>query len=104
MSNHFTYAMTTPSAPTACGPIFGIRTGGTCYANRKTSCESTPGSERRSRDVFREAAVLIAVLAPMELLVRDGSLTWPQAGLIVVLTTFCMVIGFYAGLQKNADE
>lgn len=55
-------------------------------------------------EFFREAAVVIAVLAPMELLIRDGLLTWRQAGLIVVLTTFCVVLGFYAGLQKNADE
>jgi hypothetical protein len=55
-------------------------------------------------EFFREAAVLIAVLAPMELAIQNGFLTLRQWGLIVVLAIVSLVVGFYVGLQKNADE
>ena len=54
-------------------------------------------------EFFREAAVLIAVLGPMELAVQNGSLTSSQWILIIILTALCMTVGVYAGL-KNAHE
>ncbi len=55
-------------------------------------------------EFFREAAVLIAVLAPMELLIQNGSLTWWQWSRIVVLTVSCAGAGFYLGLKGNAGQ
>ena len=54
-------------------------------------------------EFFRETALLIAVLGPMELAVQNGFLTIRQLTLIVVLTAACMAVGVYAGL-KNAHE
>ena len=54
-------------------------------------------------DAFREAAVLIAVLAPMELFVKSGFLTWEQSAFIVVLTVFCLAAGFVLGLIADAE-
>lgn len=55
-------------------------------------------------EFFREAAVLVAVLAPMELLVQHGTLTGLQSGIIVAVTVFCLGFGFYAGLDGDDDE
>jgi hypothetical protein len=55
-------------------------------------------------EFFREAAVLIAVLAPMELLVQNGFLTLRQSGFIVVLTASCAGVGFYLGLKGHAGQ
>ena len=59
---------------------------------------------RWAGEFFREAAVLIAVLGPMELLIQNGSLTWWQWSLIVVLTLFGVGLGFYLGLRGNAGQ
>jgi hypothetical protein len=55
-------------------------------------------------EFFREAAVLIAVLGPMELLIQNGFLTWAHWALIFVLTVSFAGAGFYAGLKGNAGQ
>ena len=40
----------------------------------------------------------------MELAIQNGTLTWRQWGLIVVLTISFAGAGFYVGLRGNADK
>jgi hypothetical protein len=51
-------------------------------------------------EFLREAGVLIAVLAPLELLVTHGSLTVKGILVIVVLAAPCLVAGVMLGLER----
>jgi hypothetical protein len=51
-------------------------------------------------EFMREAGVLIAVLAPLELLVTHGGLTAKSVLVIVVLAAPCLVIGVMLGLER----
>ena len=53
-------------------------------------------------ELCREAAVLIAVLAPMETIIVGNGLTTRSIVTIVVLSCFLCGYGLYLGL--NADE
>jgi len=53
-------------------------------------------------ELFREAAVLIAVLAPMETIIVGPGLTAISILTIVVLSGSCVGVGLYLG--ANADE
>jgi hypothetical protein len=53
-------------------------------------------------ELCREAAVLIAVLAPMETIIVGNGLTTRSIVTIVVLSSFLGGYGLYLGL--NADE
>jgi hypothetical protein len=51
-------------------------------------------------ELLREAGVLVAVLAPLELLVTHGSLTLRGLTVIVVVAVPCLVVGMYFGLER----
>ena len=53
-------------------------------------------------ELFREAAVLIGVLAPMETIIVGSGLTARSVVTIVVLSGFFGSVGLYLGL--DADE
>ena len=52
-------------------------------------------------ELCREAAVLIAVLAPMETIIVGDGLTVRSIVTIVVLSGFCGGIGLYLGVNAN---
>jgi len=87
-------------------PVFVNRTPGIRHASALSARMTARTRVQIARwlgEFFREAAVLIAVLGPMELAVQNGLLTVRQWTLIVVLTAVCMAVGVHAGL-KNAHE
>lgn len=51
-------------------------------------------------EFLREAGVLVAVLAPLESLVTNGTLTTRGIVAIVVVTVPCLVVGMILGLDR----
>ena len=51
-------------------------------------------------EFLREAGVLVAVLAPLELLVTHGSLTLHDIAVIVVIAVPSLMLGTYLGLER----
>jgi hypothetical protein len=51
-------------------------------------------------EFLREAGVLVAVLAPLELLVTHGSLTARSVAVIVGIVVPCLGFGAYLGLER----
>ena len=52
-------------------------------------------------DLCREAAVLIGVLAPMEMIIAGGGLTMRSVTAIVVLTAVLGALGLWLGLRDE---
>ena len=51
----------------------------------------------------REAAVLIAVLGPMELLIKNGKIGLDEGAIVVSATLLFWGLGVYAGLDNDDD-
>jgi hypothetical protein len=51
-------------------------------------------------EFLREAGVLVAVLAPLELLITHGTLTLNGIVAIVVVAIRCLVFGMVLGLER----
>jgi len=51
-------------------------------------------------ELLREAGLLVAVLAPLELLITHGALTLRAAAVIVVVAVPCLILGTVLGLER----
>ena len=69
-------------------------------ASRDVTSDTRRQIARMLGEFMREAGVLIAVLAPLELLVTHGALTAKSVLVIVVFVAPCLVAGVLLGLER----
>ena len=81
--------------------VLASKARGTAFASRAAMRETVWRQIRRMLgELFREAGLLVGVLAPLEFIVTHGSLTLHQFIAIVVVTTLCLSLGVVLGLER----